>query len=186
MGNPSFFQRAKRFLLGAPRDLFDPKLFHRVSLIAFFAWVGLGADGISSSAYGPEEAFLALGKHTSLAIFIAIATIITVFIISGSYSRIIEKFPMGGGGYILAAKLLGEKAGVVARLSAIQAGEGLRPGKRRCCRPHRLRCGRGGFSGVHARVFRGGTRPADRAGTGEAQGPRRYGEGGLRGFVVEM
>ena len=114
MGNPSFFQRAKRFLLGAPRDLFDPKLFHRVSLIAFFAWVGLGADGISSSAYGPEEAFLALGKHTSLAIFIAIATVITVFVISGSYARVIEKFPMGGGGYILAAKVLGERAGVVS------------------------------------------------------------------------
>ena len=48
MGMASFFQRAKRFLLGAPRDLFDPKLFHRISLIAFFAWVGLGADGISS------------------------------------------------------------------------------------------------------------------------------------------
>jgi amino acid transporter len=114
MGIASFLQRAKRFLLGAPRDLFDPKLFHRISLIAFFAWVGLGADGISSSAYGPEEAFLALGEHTSLAIFIAIATVITVFIISGSYARIIEKFPMGGGGYILAAKLLGQKAGVVS------------------------------------------------------------------------
>jgi amino acid transporter len=114
MGMASFFQRAKRFLLGAPRDLFDPKLFHRISLIAFFAWVGLGADGISSSAYGPEEAFLALGRHTSLAIFIAIATVITVFVISGSYARIIEKFPMGGGGYILAAKLLGERAGVVS------------------------------------------------------------------------
>ncbi len=114
MGIASFFQRAKRFLLGAPRDLFDPKLFHRISLIAFFAWVGLGADGISSSAYGPEEAFLALGEHTSLAIFIAIATIITVFVISGSYARVIEKFPMGGGGYILAAKLLGERAGVVS------------------------------------------------------------------------
>jgi amino acid transporter len=114
MGIASFLQRAKRFLFGAPRDLFDPKLFHRISLIAFFAWVGLGADGISSSAYGPEEAFLALGEHTSLAIFIAIATVITVFIISGSYARIIEKFPMGGGGYILAAKLLGQRAGVVS------------------------------------------------------------------------
>ncbi|MDH3383308.1 MAG: amino acid permease, partial [Deltaproteobacteria bacterium] len=114
MGIASFLQRAKRFLLGAPRDLFDPKLFHRVSLVAFFAWVGLGADGISSSAYGPEEAFLALGRHTSLAIFIAIATVITVFIITGSYARIIEKFPMGGGGYILAAKLLGQRAGVVS------------------------------------------------------------------------
>ncbi len=114
MGIASFLQRAKRFLLGAPRDLFDPKLFHRVSLVAFFAWVGLGADGISSSAYGPEEAFLALGEHTALAIFIAIATVITVFIITGSYARIIEKFPMGGGGYILAAKLLGQRAGVVS------------------------------------------------------------------------
>ena len=33
----------------------------------FLAWVGLGADGLSSSAYGPEEAFRALGEHTYLA-----------------------------------------------------------------------------------------------------------------------
>jgi len=31
--------------------------------IAFFAWVGLGSDGLSSSSYGPEEAFLQLGAH---------------------------------------------------------------------------------------------------------------------------
>jgi amino acid transporter len=114
MENGSFYQRAKRFLFGAPRDLFDPKIFHNVSLVAFFAWVGLGADGISSSAYGPEEAYLALGGHTVLAIFVAIATIATVFIISGSYAQIIEAFPSGGGGYIVASKLLGEKAGVVS------------------------------------------------------------------------
>jgi amino acid transporter len=114
MGNGSFYQRAKRFLFGAPRDLFDPKIFHKVSLVAFFALVGLGADGISSSCYGPEEAFLALGGHTVLAIFVAMATVVTVFIISGSYAQIIEAFPSGGGGYIVASKLLGEKAGVVS------------------------------------------------------------------------
>jgi amino acid transporter len=114
MENGSFYQRAKRFLLGAPRDLFDPNVFHKVSLIAFFALVGLGADGISSSCYGPEEAYLALGSHTVLAIFVAIATVVTVFIISGSYAQIIEAFPSGGGGYIVASKLLGEKAGVVS------------------------------------------------------------------------
>ncbi|HEU5360301.1 MAG TPA: APC family permease [Candidatus Deferrimicrobiaceae bacterium] len=114
MGNPNFFQRAKRFLLGAPRDLFDPKLFHRISLIAFFAWVGLGADGISSSCYGPEEAYLALADHTFLAVFLAMATVITVFVIAGSYARVIEKFPTGGGGYILGSKLLGNRAGVVS------------------------------------------------------------------------
>src|SRR5512142_1490970 len=109
-----WYERAKRFLLGAPRDILDPRVFHHVSLIAFFAWVGLGADGVSSSCYGPEEAFLALGGHTVLAIFVAIATVATVFIISGSYSQIIEAFPSGGGGYIVASKLLGEKAGVVS------------------------------------------------------------------------
>jgi amino acid transporter len=114
MENGSFYQRAKRFLFGAPRDLFDPKIFHKVSLVAFFALVGLGADGISSSCYGPEEAFLALGGHTVLAIFVAVATVVTVFIISGSYAQIIEAFPSGGGGYIVASKLLGEKAGVVS------------------------------------------------------------------------
>jgi amino acid transporter len=114
MENASFYQRAKRFLFGAPRDLFDPKMFHRVSLVAFFAWVGLGADGISSSSYGPEEAYLALGSHTVLALFVALATVATVFIISGSYAQIIEAFPSGGGGYIVASKLLGERAGVVS------------------------------------------------------------------------
>src|SRR5512139_496970 len=114
MTRDSWYQRAKRVLLGAPRDLFDPKIFHHVSLIAFFAWVGLGADGISSSSYGPEEAYLALGGHTVLALFVAAATVLTVFIISGSYAQIIEAFPSGGGGYIVASKLLGERAGVVS------------------------------------------------------------------------
>ena len=45
-----------------------------VSLIAFFAWVGLGADGLSSSCYGPQEAFLALSGHTHLALFVALAS----------------------------------------------------------------------------------------------------------------
>jgi amino acid transporter len=114
MENESFYRRAKRIVFGAPRDLFDPKIFHHVSLVAFFAWVGLGADGISSSCYGPEEAFLALGSHGVLAIFIAVLTVATILIISGSYAQIIEAFPSGGGGYIVASKLLGERAGVVS------------------------------------------------------------------------
>src|SRR5512140_1359065 len=114
MENDSLYRRVKRILFGAPRDLFDPKIFHNVSLIAFFAWVGLGADGITSSCYGPEEAYLALGQHSVLAIFVAVMTVATILIVSGSYSQIIEAFPSGGGGYIVASKLLGEKAGVVS------------------------------------------------------------------------
>ena len=110
----SLYDRARRFLFGAPRDIFDPQVFRHVSLIAFFAWVGLGADGISSSAYGPEETFLALGNHAVLAIFISIAMVLTIFIVSGSYSQIIKAFPTGGGGYNVASKLLGERVGVVS------------------------------------------------------------------------
>jgi amino acid transporter len=85
-----------------------------MSLIPILAWIGLGADGLSSSAYGPEEAFRALGEHTYLAVFLGLATALTVFIISYAYSRIIEHFPHGGGGYIVATHMLGEKAGVVS------------------------------------------------------------------------
>ncbi len=56
---PSFARRLKTLILGGKHDIDDTSLFHKLSLIAFFAWVGLGADGLSSSCYGPEEAFLA-------------------------------------------------------------------------------------------------------------------------------
>ena len=101
-------------LFGARRDVRDPKVFHTLSLAAFFAWVGLGADGLSSSAYGPEEMFKALGSHTYLAVALALAAAATVGIISLTYSRIIDRFPFGGGGYVVATKLLGPTAGVVS------------------------------------------------------------------------
>jgi amino acid transporter len=101
-------------ILGKPKDPLDPRVFHQISLIAFLAWVGLGADGLSSSAYGPEEAYLALGQHFYLALPLAILTAVTVFVISASYSQIIELFPTGGGGYLVATKLLGAKAGLVS------------------------------------------------------------------------
>ncbi|MDI6740885.1 MAG: APC family permease, partial [Candidatus Edwardsbacteria bacterium] len=110
----NFLAKARKLLIGAPKDVDDPRIFHKISLVALLAWIGLGADGLSSSSYGPEEAFRALGTHTYLLVFIAIATALTVFIISYAYSRIIEHFPHGGGGYIVATHTLGEKAGVVS------------------------------------------------------------------------
>src|SRR5208283_3097585 len=83
----------------------------------FLAWVGMGADGLSSSAYGPDESFRSLLEHgntTYLAVFMAVATALTVFVMSYAYSRIIEHFPTGGGGYVVASKLLGEKAGLLS------------------------------------------------------------------------
>jgi amino acid transporter len=110
----SLSERVRRTVLGAPRDVSDTSQLHKMSLIAFLAWVGLGADGLSSSAYGPEEAFRTLGVHTYLAIGLAVATALTVLIISASYSSIIEQFPTGGGGYVVASHLLGPRIGVIS------------------------------------------------------------------------
>ena len=70
--NRNPLQRIKHAIFGAPKHLQDTHLFHKMSLIPILAWVGLGADGLSSSAYGPEEAFKALGSHTYLALLLAV------------------------------------------------------------------------------------------------------------------
>src|SRR5713101_4165938 len=106
--------KLKQWIIGKPRDISDPHIFHNVSLIAFLAWVGLGADGLSSSAYGPDEAFRALGTHTHLSPFLVLMTAVTIFVISIAYSNLIQHFPGGGGGYLVATKLLGNKVGVVS------------------------------------------------------------------------
>jgi amino acid transporter len=116
---PKLSARVQRAVLGAPKDVKDPHAFHKLSLVALLAWVGLGADGLSSSAYGPDEAYRSLVDergvaHTGLAVFLALATAVTVFVISYGYSRIIEQFPSGGGGYVVASKLLGPRVGVVS------------------------------------------------------------------------
>ncbi len=111
---PNLQQKLKNLVIGKSRSPRDSQIFHQLSLIAFFAWVGLGADGLSSSCYGPEEMFLTLGHHPYLAIFVAAASAFTIFVISAGYSQIVELFPTGGGGYLVASKLLSPAAGMVA------------------------------------------------------------------------
>jgi amino acid transporter len=104
----------RRLILGPPRDPLAPETRRHIALIALFAWVGLGADGLSSANYGPELGFLTLGAHSHLALFLAAATAVTVFIIALSYNQVIELFPTGGGGYKVATRLIGPYAGLVS------------------------------------------------------------------------
>jgi amino acid transporter len=104
----------RRGLFGKPLDPLNPQTRHHIALIAFLAWVGLGADGLSSSCYGPEEAFRALGEHRHLGLYLALATAATVFIISLAYNQVIELFPTGGGGYKVATRLINPYAGLVS------------------------------------------------------------------------
>jgi len=104
----------RSLLFGRARSLTDQNLFHKVSLVAVLAWVGLGADGLSSSCYGPEETYKALGNNPHLAVFVALASVVTIIAICASYSQIISLFPAGGGGYLVATKLLSPFFGVVS------------------------------------------------------------------------
>jgi hypothetical protein len=109
-------------LYGKARDIYDPSMFHSISLVPFLAWVGLGVDGLSSCAYGPDESFRALFNVTHLgardfpevAVLLAVAITLTVAIISWGYSGLIEHFPYSGGGYGVATKLLGPSFGLVS------------------------------------------------------------------------
>jgi amino acid transporter len=107
-------KRVRRLIFGPPRDPLDPEISQRVLLAAMLAWVGFGANGLSAACYGPEKAYVALGLHTELGPFLALATTATVFVIALAYSQVMEIFPSGGGSYKIASQLLGPKFGLVS------------------------------------------------------------------------
>jgi len=112
-------RQVKTFIVGRAKDALAPEARRHMVLAAFLAWIGLGADGLSSANYGPEEAFVALGAHGHLALYIAVATALTVFLIALAYNQVIELFPSGGGGYKVATVLIGPYAGLVGGAALI-------------------------------------------------------------------
>jgi len=110
----TLLSKFKDLIIGKAKDPTESGIFHRLALVAFFAWIGLGSDAISSSCYGPEEAFRALSAHPHLSILVGIAAVITIFVISSSYNQIVELFPSGGGGYLVASKLLSPTVGMIS------------------------------------------------------------------------
>jgi amino acid transporter len=115
----TFARKVKNVLIGKAKDVQDKSMFHKISLVAFFAWIGLGIDGISSSCYGPEEAFRHLQDHPSLALFVALGSVFTIFIIASSYNQIVRLFPHGGGGYLVGSKLLSPTVGMISGCALI-------------------------------------------------------------------
>ena len=103
-----------KHLFGKPLNPFQSDLMKKTALISFFAWIGLGADALSSSCYGPEQSYLALGNYPDLTLFVALGTILSIFVIAISYNQVIELFPSGGGGYKVSSQLLGSTAGVIS------------------------------------------------------------------------
>ena len=94
--SPAVLSRLKDALLGGPKNVLDPHVHHTLALVALLAWIGLGADGLSSSSYGPEEAFLNLGGHFHLALYLMLAMVGVLLGIVISYvtqAGLLKKFP---------------------------------------------------------------------------------------------
>ncbi|HLP05627.1 MAG TPA: APC family permease [Paludibacter sp.] len=106
--------KVRKTVIGNPRDLKDSGTFRQISLVVFLAWVGLGSDALSSSCYGPEEIYKNLGVHVNLSVIVGLLAAATIFIISTSYSQIIKLFPHGGGGYLVATRLISPNVGMVS------------------------------------------------------------------------
>ncbi len=70
----TFFEKIRLRVFEKPRDIHHNLLFHKLSLIPVLAWIGLGADGLSSSN-GQEEASRALGPYNSLFKLLSLVTI---------------------------------------------------------------------------------------------------------------
>ena len=112
-------KKLSEWFLGAKKNPLSENTHKGLALSVFFAWIGLGSDGISSSCYGPEQSFLALGGHHSLSIWLVLMTTLTIFLISYAYNRVIHLFPNGGGGYKVATALLGENAGLITGIALL-------------------------------------------------------------------
>src|SRR5258708_17761203 len=91
-GELSAFRKLRRIVIGKARNVSDPEIFRHTSLVAFLAWVGLGADGLSSSAYGPDQAYRGLGQHTHLAIILTAMTAVSLITISTASANTNEDF----------------------------------------------------------------------------------------------
>jgi len=77
----------------------------------------MGADGLSSSPTALTNLSAPCSNTantTYLAVFMALATALTVFVMSYAYSRIIEHFPPAAVATWWRAKLLGQKAGLLS------------------------------------------------------------------------
>ena len=112
---PRIYRILKRILIGRPLETAQEiqERLNKVKALAIF-----GSDAISSSAYATEAALVILvaagNSALGASLYISIAIIVMLIIVSFSYRQIIYAYPGGGGSYVVSRENLGEKAGLVA------------------------------------------------------------------------
>ena len=108
--------KVSNLLLGKPLATSDAQHEH-IGVAAGIPIFGL--DGLTSAAYGPEQAMsllvplglIGVQQHL-MPIFSAILLLLTILYFS--YRQTIEAYPNGGGSFTVASENLGDKAGLLA------------------------------------------------------------------------
>jgi amino acid transporter len=112
--------RVRQVVLGSP--LPTEQVAHR-RLNKVRALAAFSPDALSSIAYANEEIFLALvvagGAGLSLSLPIAVAIAALLILVAVSYFQTIQRYPSGGGSYVVARENLGTVPGLIAGASLL-------------------------------------------------------------------
>src|SRR5499427_7901817 len=117
----SFWYSMKRRLLGPP--MVNEELRHQ-RLSNFLALGVLSPDGISSSAYGPEEILIALLPLFGLAAFniilpMTLVILVVMTLVVLSYREVVMVYIRPGGSYVVARENFGPKIAQVAAVALL-------------------------------------------------------------------
>jgi amino acid transporter len=107
--------KARHLIIGSPLPTHE--VAHR-RLNKIRALAAFSPDALSSLAYANEEIFLALvvagSAGLSLALPIALAIAGLLILVAVSYFQTIQRYPSGGGSYVVARENLGAMTGLIA------------------------------------------------------------------------
>jgi amino acid transporter len=112
---PNTWRNFKRVLVGQPLStaLAHTERIGRLPGLAVFS-----SDALSSVAYAVEEILLVFAPVGAIALGyslpVAIAIVVLLFLVVGSYRQVIPAYPHGGGSYSVARENLGQMPGLVA------------------------------------------------------------------------
>src|SRR4029079_662728 len=77
----------RQALFGNDRDVYDPHLFHRITVGAIAAWIAMGGDLLGSCVYGPDVLARQSGNFRSVLLVSGAATLVTLAILAVAYTR---------------------------------------------------------------------------------------------------
>ncbi len=111
--------RVRRALWGADRDASDPRVLERMTVGVFTAWIAMGGDLLGSCVYGPDVLGRSSVGNRSILVVAAAATLATLALLALAYTRMVARFPHGGGGYTAAKAVVHRRLALVSGVALV-------------------------------------------------------------------